>query len=120
MEINELLKKVEELTWDYEYVGIRAQENHEFSVGPIDHNSHNFESRDLFGSQDCEGSEELNGVSAWKVNDHCETSKNAAEIIENCIKNYNHCAIIVSNSAEFGMDEDEIVMQGAEVACIIK
>lgn len=120
MTIAELLEKIEELTENYEYVGIRAQERHEFSIGLVDHVSHNFESRDLFGSQDCNGAEELDGISDWKVNDYCSASKNAVEIIDNCIKYYNHCAILASNYAESGMDEDEIVMRDAEVVCIIK
>jgi hypothetical protein len=120
MTVTEIIEMIENLAWDYEYVGIRVQDGVEFSLGAMEHKSHQFDSRDLFGDQDIDDAEELDGVSAYKINDHTDAACHAERTINFCINHYNHCALLVSDSADYGADEGEIVMHDARVAVIIK
>lgn len=120
MTVTEIIEMIENLAWDYAYVGIRVQDGVEFSLGAMEHKSHQFDSRDLFGDQDIDDAEELDGVSAYKINDHTDAMQDAGRIITDCINNYDHCALLVSDSADYGDDDGEIVMHDAQVAVIIK
>lgn len=117
----EIISMVENLFKENQYIAIRTQDGVEFpeAGSSMNHNSKQFESRDLFGEQDTEDAEELDGCSAWALVDQWEVKANAAEIIDNCTKYYDHCAILVSDSATYGMDDGEIVMSDAQVAFVI-
>lgn len=122
MTVAEIISLVENLLEEHQNVAIRTQDGFEFPAAGNDmnHNSKQFESRDLFGDQDAEDAEELDGCSAWTLVDRYEVKQDAAEIIENCINYYDHCAILVSDSAMYGMDDGEVVMSDAQVAFVIK
>lgn len=122
MTIAEIITLVEDLFEEHQNVAIRTQDGVEFPAAgsDMDHNSNQFESRDMFGAQDTDDAEELDGCSAWALVDCWDVKANAAEIIENCINYYDHCAILVSDSAMCGMDDGEVVMSDAKVAVVIK
>lgn len=87
---------------EYEYIGVRVQEQ-EFEIGAIDHVSRVWIDGD-------ETDEELNGVCATKV-----------DAIVNLPYEYfgDHVAIICGNSAEYGEDVGEIIIEDATVVAVI-
>lgn len=91
-----------ELEYEYEYIGIRVQEQ-EFEIGAIDHVSRVWIDGD-------ETEEELNGVCATKI-----------DAIANLPYEYfgEHVAIICGNSAEYGEDVGEIIIEDATVVAVI-
>ena len=107
--MTKLERIVEELKFDYEFIGIRIQEEN-FEVGKVTHNSRIWIDGD-------ETEEELDGICAVKV-DKTNVEKRFAKA--NNLYFGEHVAIIVSNDAEWGEDEHEIIMKNAEVAYIIK
>lgn len=116
-EMENIKNIVEDLSYDYEYVGIRAQYE-EFELGEIDHVSHMW-----IDSEDT--NEELDGVCAIRV---C-ANVNANDFEEKYNKYFNgligcyagdHVAILVGNTAEYGQDPGEVIIKDAEVAYIIK
>ena len=108
---------------EYDYVGIRVQDDVPFELGNFAHCSKNFESRDIWNvdESDMEDAEDLDGASAWSLIVHGgDIANNFEEVVNNCIEYYGHCAILVSESATYGMDEGEIVMESPEVIAVIK
>lgn len=98
MEKMKMKIEIEKHHENYNYIGIRVQEE-PFELGPIDHNSHVWIDGEDTG-------EELPGISAI----------NAEKWQENKTHYYgDHIAIIGSNSITYGEDVDEIVMEDAEV-----
>lgn len=87
---------------EYEYIGVRVQER-EFEIGAIDHVSRVWIDGD-------ETNEELNGVCATMV-----------DAISNLPYEYfgDHVAVVCGNSAEFGEDVGEIIIEDAIVAAVI-
>lgn len=97
------IKKVAEemdLSWDYEFVGVRVQEQ-EFELGTIEHLSHVWDNGDDTGV-------ELDGI--------CVCSLNRLGV-----NNYfgDHVAIICGNEAEYGEDDGELIIRDAEVVKVI-
>lgn len=97
------IKKVAEemdLSWDYEFVGVRVQEQ-EFELGTIEHLSHVWDNGDDTGV-------ELDGICV------CNLDRLGAN-------NYfgNHVAIICGNEAEYGEDDGELIIRDAEVIKVI-
>ncbi len=100
--IANIKKIVEEmdLSWDYDYIGVRVQEP-EFRLGEIDHHSHVWidgEDTDI----------ELNGI--------CATILSRLGVNE-----YfgDHVAIVCGNRIEYGEDDGEIIIKDAKVVKII-
>jgi hypothetical protein len=100
--INTIKKIAEEmdLSWDYEFVGVRVQEQ-EFELGTIEHLSHVWDNGDDTGV-------ELDGICVCSL-DHLGAN------------NYfgNHVAIICGNEAEYGEDDGELIIRDAEVVKVI-
>lgn len=100
--INTIKKIAEEmdLSWDYEFVGVRVQEQ-EFELGTIEHLSHVWDNGDDTGV-------ELDGI--------CVCSLDRLGV-----NNYfgNHVAIICGNEAEYGEDDGELIIRDAEVVKVI-
>ena len=97
------IKKIAEemdLSWDYEFVGVRVQEQ-EFELGTIEHLSHVWDNGDDTGV-------ELDGICV------CSLDRLGAN-------NYfgNHVAIICGNDVEYGEDDGEIIIRDAEVVKVI-
>lgn len=97
------IKKVAEemgLSWDYEFVGVRVQEQ-EFELGTIEHLSHVWDNGDDTGV-------ELDGI--------CVCSLDRLGV-----NNYfgDHVAIICGNEAEYGEDDGELIIRDAEVVKVI-
>lgn len=97
------IKKVAEemgLSWDYEFVGVRVQEQ-DFELGTIEHLSHVWDNGDDTGV-------ELDGI--------CVCSLDRLGV-----NNYfgDHVAIICGNEAEYGEDDGEIIIRDAEVVKVI-
>lgn len=97
------IKKVAEemdLSWDYEFVGVRVQEQ-EFEIGTIEHLSHVWDNGDDTGV-------ELEGICV------CGLDRLGAN-------NYfgDHVAIICGNEAEYGEDDGELIIRDAEVVKVI-
>jgi hypothetical protein len=89
-----------DLSWDYEFVGVRVQEQ-EFELGTIEHLSHLWDNGD-------DTSVELDGICV------CSLYRLGAN-------NYfgNHVAIICGNEAEYGEDDGELIIRDAEVVKVI-
>lgn len=100
--INEIKSMVEkmELNYEYEYVGIRVQEQ-EFSMGPMDHVSHVWDNGDDTGV-------ELNGV--------CVSTLNS---LGSNVYYGEHIAIVCGNTMEYGEDIGELIISDAEVVAVI-
>lgn len=102
-EMIENIKKIAEemdLSWDYEFVGVRVQEQ-EFELGTIEHLSHVWDNGDDTGV-------ELDGICVCNldrmgVNDYFGS----------------HIAIICGNEAEYGEDDGELIIRDAEVVKVI-
>ena len=97
------IKKVAEemgLSWDYEFVGVRVQEQ-DFELGTIEHLSHVWDNGDDTGV-------ELDGI--------CVCSLDRLGV-----NNYfgDHIAIICGNEAEYGEDDGELIIRDAEVVKVI-
>lgn len=97
------IKKVAEemgLSWDYEFVGVRVQEQ-DFELGTIEHLSHVWDNGDDTGV-------ELDGI--------CVCSLDRLGV-----NNYfgDHVAIICGNDAEYGEDDGELIIRDAEVVKVI-
>lgn len=102
-EMIENIKKIAEemdLSWDYEFVGVRVQEQ-EFELGTIEHLSHVWDNGDDTGV-------ELDGICG------CSLDRLGAN-------NYfgDHVAIICGNEAEYGEDDGELIIRDAEVVKVI-
>lgn len=102
--IERIEERVEELGWDYDFIGIRTQEE-EFELGTMDHVSHIWDDGEDTG-------EELNGVCAVSVKAY-----NWQKLVD--IYCGDHIAIIAGNSAEYGEDAGEIIIEDAEVVEIL-
>jgi hypothetical protein len=100
----EIRKAMEELSEDYEIVAIRTQEE-PFELGAITHCSHIWEDGDDTG-------EELDGI--------CGTTVNGLALHEEGYYFGGHQAIIAGNRYSWGEDEDEVIIEDAEVLMIIK
>ena len=97
------IKKVAEemdLSWDYEFVGVRVQEQ-EFELGTIEHLSHVWDNGDDTGV-------ELDGICVCKL-DRLGVNQYFG----------GHVAIICGNEAEYGEDDGEIIIRDAEVVKVI-
>lgn len=97
------IKKVAEemgLSWDYEFVGVRVQEQ-DFELGTIEHLSHVWDNGDDTGV-------ELDGICV------CSLDRMG-------VNNYfgDHVAIICGNEAEYGEDDGELIIRDAEVVKVI-
>lgn len=106
MMTSEMIKKINclademDLNWNYDYVGVRVQEQ-EFELGEIDHISHVWDDGDDTG-------EERNGICVCKLD-----SLGINEYFGD------HVAIICGNSAEYGQDVGELIISDAEVVAVI-
>lgn len=106
MNLNEI---IEELKWEYDYVGIRIQDE-PFCIGPIDHESSVWENGNVTDRK-------LGGICAVEVD-----AKNAAARYAESSKRYfgDHAAVLVGETIEYGEDDYEIIIKDAEVAYIIR
>lgn len=100
--INTIKKIAEEmdLSWDYEFVGVRVQEQ-EFKLGTIEHLSHVWDNGDDTGV-------ELDGICVCSLD--CLGANNYFG---------NHVAIICGNEAEYGEDDGELIIRDAEIVKVI-
>lgn len=89
-----------ELDYDYAYIGLRVQDV-PFELGEISHISHVWDDNEDTG-------EELSGICATKV-----------ERIGKIEYYGNHAALLVSNNAEYGEDDGELIMEDAKVVMIL-
>lgn len=89
------------LSWDYEFVGVRVQEEG-FDFGEIDHLSHVWDNGDDTGV-------ELDGICACKL-DRLGVNRYYGD----------HAAIICGNDAEYGEDDGEIIIRDAVVVKILR
>ena len=102
-EMIENIKNIAEemdLSWDYEFVGVRVQEQG-FELGAIEHLSHVWDNGDDTGV-------ELDGICACKL-DRLGVNQYFGD----------HVAIICGNEAECGEDDGEIIIRDAEVVKVI-
>lgn len=101
--VQNILDELEENGKFFERVGIRTQDI-PFEIGPIDHVSHRWDNGDDTG-------EELSGIC---VTDFCDVE-------EHFNGGYfgKYTAIIGGDFSEYGEDLGEIVLQNAEVICIL-
>lgn len=113
MTIEEIKAIASKYETEYEYVGIRTQEE-PFELGHMTHRSHIWEDGEDTG-------EMLDGVSCTSVKSkavamHCDGKRN------NPGGYYygDHVAIICGNTATLGEDEGELIIEGAVVVEIIK
>lgn len=94
---NEMISRAKEIAADpyreYEYIGVRVQDEHAFKLGPIDHISHIWYDNDDTG-------EELSGV--------CVIRADRAELAS--IYYGDHIAIIGGNHIEYGEDDGELII----------
>ena len=104
--IDRINSMIENLHDEYEYVGIRTQEE-PFELGEMDHVSHIWVDGDDTG-------EELGGVSALSL-----TSKTIDWAKLASTYYGDHVAIICGYSASFGDDDGEIIIEDPEVVEII-
>ena len=104
--IDRITNMVEDLHDEYEYVGIRTQEE-PFELGEMDHVSHIWVDGDDTG-------EELDGVSALSLTSkYIDWTKLASAYYGD------HVAIICGYSASWGEDDGEIIIEDPEVVEII-
>lgn len=93
----EMIEKVKEMAADiyreYEYIGIRIQDETPFELGNLDHVSHVWVDGDDTG-------EELGGV--------CVIKGDRAELAKSYFGDY--VAIIGGNNAEYGEDNGELII----------
>ena len=89
-----------DLSCDYEYIGVRVQEQ-EFELGTIDHISHIWDNNEDTGV-------ELNGICV------CKLDRLGVNLYYG-----DHAAIICGNEAEYGEDDGELIIRDAEVVKII-
>ena len=102
-EMIENIKKIAEemdLSWNYEHVGVRVQEQ-EFELGTIKHLSHVWDDGDDTGI-------ELDGICVCKL-DRLGHNNYFGE----------HIAIICGYEAEYGEDDGELIIRNAEVVKVI-
>lgn len=94
-----------ELTDEYEYIGIRVQEQ-DFRLGEMLHTSHIWDDGEDTG-------EELNGV--------CTTNIDKLDMSARVNGEYygDHLAIICGNRADYGEDYGELIIEDAIVTAII-
>lgn len=99
----------------FAFIGIRRQEP-EFELGPVLHDSMVWVDNEMTD-------ESLNGICALDVDvleRHCNLETSIRAALEQCeIYDGEHVAIIGSDSAEWGEDSGERVMQDAEVVAIL-
>lgn len=100
--INKIKNLIDELELDceYGYIGVRVQDV-PFELGPVEHLSHVWVDNEDTG-------EELSGICATRV--------------DQIGANYyygDHVAIICGDSAEYGEDVGEIIIEDAVVAAVI-
>ena len=89
-----------DLTWDYEYVGVRVQEQ-AFELGSISHLSHVWDNGEDTGV-------ELDGICV------CDLDRLGHEHYFG-----DHVAIICGNEASYGEDDGELIIRDAEVVNVI-
>ena len=97
------IKKVAEemgLSWDYEFVGVRVQEQ-DFELGTIEHLSHVWDNGDDTGV-------ELDGMRV------CSLDRLGVNYYFGV-----HVAISCGNEAEYGEDDGELIIGGAEVVKVM-
>lgn len=100
--MNKINAAVEEYDWDYEYIGVRVQDE-PFEAGEIDHASHVWVNGE-------ETEEELNGICA----------KNARNYFDDGTVYFgDHVAIICGNRAEFGEDDGELIISDPVVVEVL-
>lgn len=104
--IDRITARADELHEDFEYVGLRVQEE-AFELGELDHCSHIWVDGDDTG-------EELDGVCALTLTG---SSIDWAELAG--IYYGDHIAIVCGFKASYGEDLDEIIIEDPEVTEII-
>ena len=104
--IDRINSMIEDLSYDYEFVGIRTQEE-PFELGEMDHVSHIWVDGDDTG-------EELDGVCTLSLTmKHIDWAKLAGAYCGD------HAAIVCGNSGSWGEDAGEIIIEDPEVVEII-
>lgn len=102
----EMIEKVKEMASDpyreYEYIGIRIQDDIPFKLGKMSHNSHIWNDGDDTG-------EELPGI--------CVIDGHKAHLITSYYGN--HAAIICGDHAEYGEDKGELIISDPIVITIL-
>jgi hypothetical protein len=108
IQLDMLKSALEELEWEYSYIGVRKQEA-PFETGSIEHCSHVWDDGEDTG-------EELDGISTIKI-----TASTAEAVLARMAKEYygQHIAILAADEATYGEDVGELVLQDAQVVYII-
>lgn len=105
--IDRIKARAEELHDNYEYVGLRIQDEEAFELGELDHCSHIWADGDDTG-------EELNGVCVLSLTSgHVDWAKLAGTYFGD------HAAIVCGFEASYGEDLGELVIADPEVVEII-
>lgn len=126
-EENMTAEKIKEIMEEecYEFFGLRMC-NKEYKIGDICENSHQWFQDKLEDSCDyneymgCYDAGELPGTCAYKLNWDADIDT-ISEAIEYCKKNYGYgqndrkLYLIAGESAEYGLDENEIIISNAVV-----
>lgn len=122
MTVQDLLKKIKEER--YSVVAIRHLcKDEEYSVGDICRNSFDWDLEYDQSSYDTENPVELNGTCGYSVFDLCDLDedeiKKAKELLVNGLEESDGYegkpVIIAGNRYEYGNDENEVIIQYAEV-----
>lgn len=128
----ELIKKVTELArefaCDYEYVGIRF-ENKDRNIGESIHdvsktNPFRDDERAFpdYGTDEYDELEELDGICAYNAASTIgwgDSNDSLMDCDVSCIFEQGHCYLLGSQTADFGEDENEIIMIDAQVLEIL-
>lgn len=110
MTVTEIRAAAEKYTDYYEFVGIRTQEE-TFELGSIEHVSSVWDDGEETG-------ETLTGISVTDINSNMIIMHSD----EHGLNYYygKHLAVICGNSAEYGADEGELIIEDAVVVEILK
>lgn len=129
-DLNKLKDWIEDLAWDHHAIGIRF-ENKSYEIGEgVANSKHNFDRADErdfpdYGSNEYESLMEFPGTSAYTINSNdLESLQKRFDESEGYS---DHCYIVVGDKScwvdeceGYVLDDDEIVIEDAVVALILK
>lgn len=108
----QIIERIEELLYDYEFVGVRVQEQ-PFELGEVDHKSKVWVDGD-------ETEEDLPGLCTLRI----RSAGEARDIVDTACILYGygdyHCAIVCGNQGEYGEDAGEIILADPVCEIVLK
>lgn len=120
--LNEILEAIKKANKEgYRYFGIRG-DNVKFEIGTYLDNSYDWDYEN-----DCQSEEKLSGTCSTGIGylwydgeqEDLDTIEKAIKLNETTYA-YNYRTVIAGESAEYGEDEDELIISGAKVIYVIK